>query len=225
MNYYNLCGAKSKEQSPLFPDKYSLTKRDIYMNEAVNLDERINLPIVKAILHVLVVPGLVVPAMVPVRVVRMVRRERHPGAVARYGTARVRPPWRTGMVRIHHRCCASGGGARSVPRARVFFICWKILSHCTLLFFCSTLIIAQGFLLYFLPSCTGETTVWGNQTHFPSRIVFAFLFRCMGGELLAKRKNVSWNVRITPPEALLMRPLRLLHHFRWRCRLLPICLQ
>lgn len=62
------------------------------MNEAVNLDERINLPVVKAILHVLVVPGLVVPAMVPVRVVRMVRRERHPGAVARYGTARVRPP-------------------------------------------------------------------------------------------------------------------------------------
>lgn len=57
--------------------------------------------IVKAVLHVLVVPGLVVTAMVPVGVVRM-GREGHPGTVAGDRTARVRPPRRTGMVRVHH---------------------------------------------------------------------------------------------------------------------------
>lgn len=43
--------------------------------------------VVKAILHVLVVPGLVMSTMVAVRVVRMVRRKGHPGTVARHGTA------------------------------------------------------------------------------------------------------------------------------------------
>lgn len=71
--------------------------------------------VVEAVLHVLVVPGLImataatsaaavvaIVAVVPVGMVQMVvGRERHPGPVPGGRTPRVRPPRRTGMAWIH----------------------------------------------------------------------------------------------------------------------------
>lgn len=73
--------------------------------------------VVEAVLHVLVVPGLIMAtaatttsavvaivavAVVPVGMVQMVvGRERHPGPVSGGRTPRVRPPRRTGMAWIH----------------------------------------------------------------------------------------------------------------------------
>lgn len=102
-----------------------------------------HLPVVEAVLHVLVVPGLImatatspvvaivaVVAVVPVGMMQMVvGRERHPGPVPGSRSPRVRPPRRTGMAWIHvlsffsfvHRISFFAASANLCPRSGLKF--------------------------------------------------------------------------------------------------------
>lgn len=61
--------------------------------------------IVEAILHVLIVPGLAVAAMVSIGMMRMVRWERHTRTISWGGSSWVGPPRRSWMAWIHRWMC------------------------------------------------------------------------------------------------------------------------